>query len=639
MAPRKSRSILGDTWLPETLAIVLSLVSFLMILVLLKVYDNRPIFVWHGATLNTFVSTIATLGKAMLLFTVSACMSQWKYIWFSQARRKLIDFEVFDSASRGPSGSLSLLWSVNFRSLVSIGAGITILSLAIDPFVQQIVGVGERQVDATNSTTIARALRYSRGTFLPAPEVSLSGPDGRPFDPITINTDFSMQSAILFGLSNLPSAISQQMTVHCPGAHCIWPPYLSLGICSTCVDVTNLLTKYTINNTAETQSTQYNSLLFTLPGNGGAAPDLAAAEFFTYNLSNGLYMDDNGPSGPNVPLVSYSTTNRSNTTAFKDNELLLYSLTVIKYLTEGGPIPGVPMIAIECSLAYCVNNYTSEMSNGTLSETAKPLPSIVIPPSWEQQEESWGPLGTLGSLETSYVEILPNASTATLPDLQLGNQFNISQAAINSIASGLTSVLTGTLQYGCTGFYLSNAEFTPQSTQLIYESPDLNSTFTGLAMSMNNIIRLNDDNGTLVEGTVGITVYNAHLKWLSLPMIAVFGGFLLLGLTVFYTRMRHLSIWKSSALSVLKVGATTTNHLDSETMVGGMEKKAEKTYIVLFDAVSDNVQDEDSTQGLGSSERLKMMIPRKALSVSSGEGPSPSIPPLSFDGLDLSPRR
>lgn len=115
MAPQKSRSILADTWLLETLAIVLSLASFSMILVLLQIYDNKPIFVWHGATLNTFVSTIATLGKAMLLLTVSACMSQWKYIWFSQARQKLIDFEVFDKASRGPSGSLSLLWSVNFR--------------------------------------------------------------------------------------------------------------------------------------------------------------------------------------------------------------------------------------------------------------------------------------------------------------------------------------------------------------------------------------------------------------------------------------------------------------------------------------------------------------------------------------------
>jgi hypothetical protein len=403
-----------------------------------------------------------------------------------------------------------------------------------------------------------------------------------------------MQSAVLFGLSNSLSAISQQMTVRCPGAHCVWPPYLSLGICSTCVDVTNLLTKYTINNTAETQSTQSNSLLLTLPGNGGAALDVAAAEFSTYNLSNGLYMDDNGPDGLNVPLVSYSTTNRSETAAFKDNELLLYSLTVIKYLTEGGPIPGVPMIATECSLAYCVNNYTSEMSNGTLSETAKSLPSIVIPPSWKQQEESWGPLGTPGSLETGYVEILPDRSTATLPDLQLGNQFNISQAAINSIASGLTGVLKGTLQYGCTGFYLTGAELTPQSTQLIYNSADLNSTFTGLAMSMTNIIRSNDDNGTLVEGTVGITVYNVRLKWLSLPMIAVFGGILLLGLTVFYTGMRHLPIWKSSALSVLKVGATTTNHLNSETMVGRMEKKAEKTYIALFDAVSDNVRELNS---------------------------------------------
>lgn len=52
------------------------------------------------------------------------------------------------------------------RSLASIGAVITILSLAIDPFVQQIVGVGERQVVLSNSTTIARALRYSRGAIL-----------------------------------------------------------------------------------------------------------------------------------------------------------------------------------------------------------------------------------------------------------------------------------------------------------------------------------------------------------------------------------------------------------------------------------------------------------------------------------------
>ncbi|KAE9369962.1 hypothetical protein N431DRAFT_511930 [Stipitochalara longipes BDJ] len=543
MAPRTSRSIMQDTWFPEILAILLSLISFLMILVLLKVYDNRPLFVWHGATLNTFVSTVATLGKALLLFTVSACMSQWKYIWFSQARRKLIDFEVFD---------------------ISIGAVITILSLAIDPFVQQIVGVGERQVALSNSTTIARALRYSRGTILIESEQ--------------------------FGVKN------------------------------------------TTNNTSQQMSTQYDSLYLTLVP--GGPENIAGPEVVTYNLSNGLYLEDGDEL---VPLVSYSTTNRSQTVAFQNNSLLLYSLTVIKYSKEGGPIPGIPMIATECSLEYCVKNYTSEMSNGTASETTEPLPSIVMPSSWEQEKDSWGPSGTPGTLNTSWVQYLSNGTTVDLPDLQLGNHFNISQAAINSIAGGLSSVLAGPTQLGCTGFYLSDALHQPNSMQLIYDSGDLNTTFAGLATSMTNSIRSNDDSGTLVEGTVGITVYNVRLKWMSLPMIAVFGGFLLLALTVFYTHLRGLPIWKSSALSVMKVGSTTTNHLESETMVGGMEMKAKKTFIRLF---SGNIgEDEEvSQQGLRSSERVEMKIMRKPLSVSSREISNPSIPPLSFDDFESTRR-
>lgn len=409
--------------------------------------------------------------------------------------------------------------------------------------------------------------------------------DKRLFESITTNTDFSMQSAILFGLSNSLGSISQQMAVRCPGAHCVWQPYLSLGICSTCVDVTNLLIKDTINNTIQRQSSQYEVLDLSL--NSGIPQSIAGPEIITYNLSNGLYLEANRD-GQIVPLVSYGTTNRSQTVAFQNNRLLLYSLTVIKY-SKGGPIPGIPMIATECSLEYCVHNYTSEMSNGTLSETAKSLPSIVIPASWEQQVESWGPSGTSGTLETGWVQYFSSGTIAELPDLQLGNRFNISQAAINSIAGGLSSVLAGTKQVGCTGFYLSDASHTPNSMKLIYDSGDLNTTFTGLAMSMSNSIRSNDDNGTLAEGTVGITVYIVRLKWISLPMIAVFGGFLLLALTVFYTHRRGLPIWKSSALSVLKVGETTTNHFDSETMVGGMEMKAKKTFIRLFDEISENI--------------------------------------------------
>jgi hypothetical protein len=51
------------------------------------------------------------------------------------------------------------------RSFAAIGAILTILSLAIDPFVQQIIGFEVQQVTTpTNVSTIAQAHRYSKGT-------------------------------------------------------------------------------------------------------------------------------------------------------------------------------------------------------------------------------------------------------------------------------------------------------------------------------------------------------------------------------------------------------------------------------------------------------------------------------------------
>ena len=50
------------------------------------------------------------------------------------------------------------------RSFAVIGALLTVLSLAIDPFVQQIIGFDELQVQTfTNVATIPQALRYSKG--------------------------------------------------------------------------------------------------------------------------------------------------------------------------------------------------------------------------------------------------------------------------------------------------------------------------------------------------------------------------------------------------------------------------------------------------------------------------------------------
>lgn len=77
---------------------------------LLSVFDDRPIFDWYGVTLNTLVSILSATMKAALIYAISECISQWKWILFAREERPLIDFERMDSASRGPLGALNVLW-------------------------------------------------------------------------------------------------------------------------------------------------------------------------------------------------------------------------------------------------------------------------------------------------------------------------------------------------------------------------------------------------------------------------------------------------------------------------------------------------------------------------------------------------
>lgn len=98
------------TWLHESLSIVASGLSLVGLVALLAAYDGKAIFSWYGVNLNAVVSIISTCSRGLLLLAVGEAVSQWKWIIFSRKRRILRDFEIIDAASRGPLGSLQLLW-------------------------------------------------------------------------------------------------------------------------------------------------------------------------------------------------------------------------------------------------------------------------------------------------------------------------------------------------------------------------------------------------------------------------------------------------------------------------------------------------------------------------------------------------
>ena|SRR5579871_2037636 len=387
-----------------------------------------------------------------------------------------------------------------------------------------------------------------------------------------------MQSAILFGLSSTLQAVTQQVTTHCSSGSCQWKPFLSFGVCSSCSDITHLLINTTKNYTIDSpHSIQVVDFVQNNP-----ATAVTIGEISTYGFPNGLHMDDDGGTDFNVSLVSLATSNRSNTVTFQNNQMLFWSLTMIRRTNSSS------FTAAECGLFYCVKNYTSQVNNGIIIESSIPLPENETPNS-RQPIDSSIPDPSPDSLDT----IVEYART----DLQLSGKFNISQVAINAIGSGMTDVFVDASRNGtgANGYYLTASEgsadeYSPQSMQPIYKSSDLNSTFNILATSMTNNMRSNDDNGTFVNGSVGIVVYKIRWPWICLPFINLIGSGIFLAIVIQHTRTHNLHTWKSSSLAVLKYGGQIQGLLTDESYVDEMEKKANKVYVTFSESDSGKLQ-------------------------------------------------
>ena len=103
-------------WTWETVCVIVRVLSFSALAIVFKCFNGKPLQDWtFYLSLNTVASILGTLGKSSLLLAVSAAIGQGKWLWFQTRQRPLIEFDTFDEASRGPLGSLKLLWRTRAR--------------------------------------------------------------------------------------------------------------------------------------------------------------------------------------------------------------------------------------------------------------------------------------------------------------------------------------------------------------------------------------------------------------------------------------------------------------------------------------------------------------------------------------------
>ncbi|KAH8712143.1 hypothetical protein GQ44DRAFT_713684 [Phaeosphaeriaceae sp. PMI808] len=342
LGSRETISRLFHNWWIELLAAVLVVLSFSGLISVLLQYQGKPLPNWPlNLSLNTALSVFGVLFRSPVLFIAGEGLGQLKWRWLSR-QHPLSDLSTYDEASRGPWGSTKLLWTARWRDLFAfLGALITIGQLGMDPFTQAVVSYYGCSIKVdTSSSSIAhtnsilgRKLGYGLPTWARiALDVSLA-------DPYSIKPDYS-----------------------CAANTCNFEPYHSIGICSSCVDLTN-----------ELHTTCW-------PGDlGGCNHTLAQIGTIDPKFPNRRY-DLNTTAGFLVQNSTVEGTGKEGQQYARWNVLTIsrYAAELIRRESMPAPadqsttfdiVSARPKLGCRCSFKYCIKTYTATIDRGVLNET------------------------------------------------------------------------------------------------------------------------------------------------------------------------------------------------------------------------------------------------------------------------------
>ncbi|KAI8938751.1 hypothetical protein NX059_004618 [Plenodomus lindquistii] len=238
-------------WWWELGAIITSLLAVVVILAMLFVMDRKPLSSWKlPIQINSLVAIFSTLARSALLLALADGISQLKWNHFERRDTTLNHLQTYDDASRGPWGSLMYLIKIRRHAtgLGALGAALTILALAFEPFTQQIIDFPSIQTANDNGTayvTVAKSFALKGWSFG-------SGKEGPKL-------------ALMREIINILPDPTANATEHftCPANSCHMPMHWSLAACTTCSDYEELSSEdlqcsywYNLNDTLTVEKTK-----------------------------------------------------------------------------------------------------------------------------------------------------------------------------------------------------------------------------------------------------------------------------------------------------------------------------------------------------------------------------------------------
>lgn len=589
----------ADSWWPEMLSIIFSLTATTAISVILMAFNGSIApHIFMGLTLNAIISILATASRAALLFAISNALGQTKWIWLSGEWPKTLDVaETLDSASRGPLGSLQILLATGRLSSASIGATLTILALALDPFVQQLV-VYEAGLNYQPSSDVQVAQVYTWASRK---------------DPFMSYTK-ALNAAIWTNELELP--------VHCASANCTWDSFRSLHVFHECratewsfTDICNL-----DFYTKDIERMVYNRT-------SGSGTEAANYYFTSFNCTARSSTNDTFE----VPIQVRAYTNVSNNNALQFHISAFPSFQIIRLIRNKGyqwggwpyggpkepsstPLPLITFVqlgfqnesittttsgvnetrhvlriseATECSLDLGLGDRQVTVINGKVQtnvtnrtqgkKTAYTLPS-------GDPLECWVPLTTpIEALsELSYDQLIAGSKK----DFWFCTQGPQNTLFVKTLEQSLTGsrLVDYTRNIRNESFFSEvNEDSLKATVQAVYRN-GFRTSIERITQSMSNSMAQLDGDVTLIEGMSGrnISIVRIRWTWLALPILLNFGSIIFLLLVSAFSYNGNVPLWKSSVNALLYHGfeAPPTSQ-GSLRSVADMNDKASQTTVGL----------------------------------------------------------
>jgi hypothetical protein len=524
--------------------------------------DGRRLSIWHWAIQpNAVVSLLLVSSKAALMLSTAACLSQLKWTHFQSKPRKLKDLETFDDASRGPWGSLRLLFARGTGSLdaaVRLGCAITVLVLAMETFGQQLLSFPERRVAVAGEVASFPTIR----NLLPVPSYS-----GRRY--------MNLSDRLLQSRLSLMESIYGRTTAapfECGASDCSWDSHVTLGLCSDCRDKSHtqaeckvkvLLTPRTyVGTDGQTHDSSYNTTTlecdylvegrnlttirnWDLDGYHSAVPDPKNASSWHYKTA--------------VDTVTWNT---NSWYGKGEHAVALNFTTLIANDTSDRPQ------ITTCTMNYCAWVYENSTAKGQDFNVGS-LNKYIL--GWEGMErQSYGPGGNYHASNFTF-----RANGTGFPSDKHNDTFIVYGDADNELRTHLSTILEST-SYAFDNLTLDSPK-TVGLGEAMLANPNITEMADRMATGMTNVWRQYQNEQAVGTAWESVAFIHVEWVWLTLPAAAVLGASVVLIMTLIQNRRTVL--WKSSVLpySFRALQGWEDTEFDMETLEEIRERAKEMT--------------------------------------------------------------